>query len=920
MKVFLSLVVFFTFLCNLNAQDNKKLITLSFTNETKQQVFYKIENNTSYSFFYIDKWLDARVFSGDFKEVPIESILDSLFTDSELNFIILEDTKVILTQNNLVYDELPDLFFGDSLQKKTQIITQTAINPVLVNKSKINTNNTIETFKIGREQKNTSTNSYELKGYITNEESLEPIIGLSILVEGTNIFTITDANGFYKIQLPTGENILDFKSMGIENVKKRVIIYNNGVLNVGLREGFELLNEVIVQADANKNIDETAGGTVSIDVEESKNIPLVLGERDVLKVATTLPGISTTGEGSEGFNVRGGNSDQNLILFDDAVIYNPQHFFGIFSALNPFALGSVNIYKGSMPSEFGGRLSSVFDIKTINGNNEKIVGEGSVGPVTSNILLEVPVVKGKSSLIFGGRAAYSNWLLRSLNEESLNSSQASFYDFLVSYNHKINDNNNIKATGYISRDDFSIASDSLFGYENKIVSLKWDHKFSDRSSGNIVVSNSQYIFDIGFESDRNNDFLLDYKLNETEAKIKANYAFNSKFKLDFGLSTKLYTINPGNIEPKGNSTIQSLTIAEERALESAVFVSRNFDIDEKLSFETGLRYSFYAALGESVQRAFESGEPRNEDTVNNTINYDRNEVVKTYGAPEIRLSGRYKFFQDLAFKMSYSNTVQYIHRLSNNVTVSPIDTWKLSDLNIEPQRGQQVSLGLFKNFESNIYEVSLEGFYKKSTNILDFKTGAELLLNQNIDTEVLQGEGKSYGVELLLAKNVGKFNGWLGYTYSRSFLKLDSAFDEERINEGNFFPSNFDKPHDFSFVANYKFTKRFSLATNFVYQTGRPITVPVGNFSYNNNEYVVFSDRNSFRIPDFIRLDLGFNIEGNHKKQKLAHSFWTFSIYNVLGRNNPFSVFFINEDDQIKAVQTSIFAIPVPSITYNFKF
>ncbi len=545
MKLFLSLF-FFIVLCNLNAQNNKKLITLSFTNETKQEVFSKIENTTSYSFFYIDKWLDTRVFSGDFKAVPIETILDSLFTDSELNFIILEDTKVILTQNNLIYDELPDRFFGDSLQKNTQIITQTAINPVLVNKSKINTNTTIETFKIGREQKNTTRNSYELKGYITNEESLEPIIGLSILVEGTNIFTITDANGFYKIQLPIGENILDFKSMGIENVKKRVIIYNNGELNVRLREGFELLNEVIVQADANRNIDETTGGTVSIDVEESKNIPLVLGERDVLKVATTLPGISTTGEGSEGFNVRGGNSDQNLILFDDAVIYNPQHFFGIFSALNPFALGSVNIYKGSMPSEFGGRLSSVFDIKTINGNNEKIVGEGSVGPVTSNILLEVPVVKGKSSLIFGGRAAYSNWLLKSLNEESLNSSEASFYDFLVSYNHKINDNNNIKATAYISRDDFSIASDSLFGYENKIVSLKWDHKFSDRSSGNIVVSNSQYIFDIGFESDRNNDFLLDYKLNETEAKIKANYAFNSKFKLDFGLSTKLYTINPGN--------------------------------------------------------------------------------------------------------------------------------------------------------------------------------------------------------------------------------------------------------------------------------------------------------------------------------------------------------------------------------------
>lgn len=920
MKLLLSLLVFFSMLSNLHSQNDEKLISLNFKDETKQEVLHKIESNTDYNFFYIEKWLDSTLFSGNFKKVPVTSILDSLLAQSDLNFIILEKNKIILTQNNLIYDELPDRFFGDSVKIPATKIAQTSINPVLVNKTRINTNTKIETIKIGREQKNTANNSYELSGYVTNEESLDPIPSLTILVEGSNTFAVTDANGFYKIQLSVGENMLDFKSMGIENLKKRVIIYNNGELNVRLREGYELLNEVIVKADANKNIDETNGGSVSIDVEESKNIPLVLGERDVLKVAATLPGISTAGEGAEGFNVRGGNADQNLILFDDAVIYNPQHFFGIFSALNPFALASVEIYKGSMPSEYGGRLSSVFDIKTINGNTEKIVGEASIGPVTSNLLLEVPIVKEKSSLIIGGRAAYSNWLLRSLNEESLNSSQASFYDFLASYNHKINDNNNIKVTGYISRDDFSIASDSIFGYENRLVSIKWDHKFSDRSSGNIILSNSQYIFDIGFESDRNNDFILDYQLNETEAKLKANYAFSANFKLDFGFSTKLYTINPGRIEPLANSTIQRLEIAEERALESAVFVSRVFDVNEKLSIDAGLRYSFFAALGESIQREFESGQPRNEETVINTINYDRNEVIKTYGAPEVRLSGRYKFAQDLALKMSISNTVQYIHRLTNNVTVSPIDTWKLSDLNIEPQRGQQASLGLFKNFEQNIYELSLEGFYKRSTNILDFKTGADLLLNENIATEVLQGEGKSYGVELMLAKNSGKLNGWIGYTYSRSFLRLDSEFEEERVNNGDFFASNFDKPHDFSLVANYKFTKRFSLATNFIYQTGRPITVPVGNFTFNNNEFVVFSDRNSFRIPDFMRLDLGFNIEGNHKKQKLAHSFWTISIYNVLGRNNPFSVFFVNEDNQIKAIQTSIFAIPVPSITYNFKF
>ena len=919
MRLLFTLSFFLLWISKSLCQEKTDLVTLKFENLTESQIIEKIESNTNFNFFYIDEWLGQNLYSGDFKEASIIIILDAIFSNSDLNYTILEKTKIILTQNNLIYNQLPEGFFGDTIQKSTYVaLTPTVSNPVLVNRTKSNPN--IETYKIGKEVRNSKKSTYKLSGYVKNIATLEPIPSLTILIRGTNIFGLTDINGYYEINLPIGENILEFKSLGIENVLKRVIIYNDGQLNIELNEGYEQLNEVIVQADAHINIDETIGGTVSIDVEESKNIPLVLGERDVLKVATTIPGISTAGEGSAGFNVRGGKTDQNLILFDDAVIYSPQHFFGIFSALNPFAIGSIKIYKGNIPSEFGGRLSSVFDIKTKNGNSTKFAGEGSVGPVTSNILLEIPIVKEKSSLMVGGRGAYSNWILKSLDEETLNNSQASFYDFIASYNHKINDNNNIKATGYISKDDFSITSDSIFSYNNRLASLKWDHKFSDKSSGNIVVSNSEYSFDITYDGDTNNDFFLNYKLNETEVKLKANYVFNPTFKLDFGVSSKLYGINPGKIKPTGESIIEPFEIAKEKGLESAIFISRNFNVTEQLSIDAGLRYSVYAALGEGKQRVYENGQPRNEDTVRDTLFYKNNEIVETYGSPEIRLSGRYKLSQDLSVKMGYSNTAQYIHRLSNNTTVSPIDTWKLSDLNIKPQRGQQVSLGVFKNFNANKYEVSLEGFYKKSKNILDFKTGAKLLLNENIETEVLQGVGKSYGVELLLSKNFGKLNGWLGYTYSRSFTKLDSEFDEEKVNNGTFFPSNFDKPHDISLVANYKFTKRFSLSSNFVYQTGRPITVPVGNFEYNNNEYVVFSDRNSYRIPDFIRLDLGFNVEGNHKIQKLAHSFWTISVYNVLGRSNPFSVFFINEDNQIKAVQSSIFSIPVPSITYNCKF
>jgi hypothetical protein len=336
--------------------------------------------------------------------------------------------------------------------------------------------------------------------------------------------------------------------------------------------------------------------------------------------------------------------------------------------------------------------------------------------------------------------------------------------------------------------------------------------------------------------------------------------------------------------------------------------------------DIGLRYSSYAFLGKSAQRIYQSNLPLNDATVVEIKNYDNNEVIKTYGGLEPRIAARYFLMDDFSIKASYDKANQYIHLLSSNTTQSPTDTWKLSDLNVKPQVAEQFSVGLFKNFDTHDLEVSVEGYYKKSSNFLDYKVGAQLLLNENIETELLQGEGKAYGVELLLKKQSGKLNGWIGYTYSRTFIKLDSQFDEEKVNNGKFFAANFDKPHDVSVVLNYKFTKRYSLSSNFTYQTGRPITYPIGTYNYGNTVYTLYSDRNKYRIPDYFRLDIGVNVEGNHKIKKLAHSFWNFSIYNVLGRNNPYSVFFVTEEGKIKAYKTSIFSIPVPTVTYNFKF
>ncbi|MBW1295704.1 TonB-dependent receptor [Aquimarina litoralis] len=915
---------FFLFVFKSWAQKEEPLISLSFTNSDVISVLEKIEEKTDYRFYFVDSWLkDQDNVSGEYKDSTITKVLEKLFENTVITFYFTEDKRIILAPNTIIYDELPQGFFGafekDTLivetRKKTKIVS-----PIFTSINQSSKKDKIETITIGKAVRDNSKQEFKFYGYLKNVQTGKPLVNAIVIVNGNNVGAESNDQGYFETELAAGASIVEINAFGMEPFKKRVVIYNDGRYDVSLREKIEFLDEVVLSTEANSNVEEVVTKT-KIDVKESKNIPLALGERDVLKVATTLPGITTAGEGAAGYNVRGGKSDQNLILLDDAVIYYPQHFFGIFSALNPFALGDVNIYKNNIPAQYGGRLSSVFDLTTKDGGLDGFKGEASIGPVTGNVLIEAPIVKDKAGVMLGGRGAYANWVLRSLDEESLNDSEASFYDVIAKYNHQISKKTKIEASAYLSRDDFSITSDSLYIYNNRAFSLRLNHRFNEKNKAKLALSNSQYKFNIEFDGQSNDDFELGYDINETELKLQLDYFYNSKLKFDYGIASKLYTVNPGNIDPIGEeSNIQALSLEKERGLESAAFLTAKIDLTKKLTLDAGIRYSIYNFLGEGTQNIYQEGVPRSEETLLETLSFDKNEVIETYGGPEYRIAGRYLLGTDFSLKASYNKTFQFIHTLSNNTTISPIDTWKLSDLNIEPQSSQQYALGAYKNFEGGTYELSVEGFYKESKNIVDFKTGAEILLNENIETEVLQGNGKSYGVEFLLKKKKGKLYGWLGYTYSRSFIQLDSDFREERVNGGEFFPSNFDKPHDFSLVANYRFTKRFSLATNFVYQTGRPVTFPVGSFTFNGSDFTVFSDRNKFRIPDFYRLDLGFNIEGNHKKNKVGHSFWTISIYNVLGRNNPFSVFFVTEEGEVKALQTSIFSVPVPSITYNFKF
>lgn len=925
MKRVLLILILLSFVNFAFAQQDTTRISISFVNTNIEGVLDKLQETSNYEFFYVEKWLQEKPISGTFQNKSISQILSEILDDTPLNFFILDNKKVILSQNNIIYGQLPHGFFGkkvrDTLFTSDEDNIDYGLAPIFYDEERATEIEKTETVRIGKENLEDQQKSYRLYGYVNNSKKGSPISNLTLIVKAKKIGTVTNDDGYYEIDLPAGLNIIETVALGIESQLKRVIIYNHGQLDFSLNERIERLEEVVVEADLKRNVEEETTGATTIESEESKDIPLVLGERNILSVATKLPGITNAGEGSTGLNVRGGKTDQNLILMNGAVIYNPTHFFGIFQALNPFVTNKVDIYKGNIPVEFGGRLSSVFDISTIDGSMKKIKGEASIGLVTSNLALQIPIVENKSSLVLGGRGAYSDWILQSLNDKNLKNSEASFYDVVGTYRHEINGNNEVKATGYYSKDAFSITSDSLHKYDNKLFSLEWKHKFSEKSSGSLFLTNSGYTFDVGYDGPSNNDFDLGYSIDETELKLKFKHLPDSLHIIDYGISAKLYSIKPGYIKPVGaGSIINYFEMPKERGLEAAIFLGDNFKISDRFGLNAGLRYSFFAALGESVQRNYAQGQPRNLGTFQGGTSYGKNEVIKIYGGPEIRASARYLLTSQLSIKAGYNTMYQYIHTLSNTTTVSPIDTWKLSDSNIRPQKASQYSLGLFKNLNDNNYEISFEGYYKKSKDILDFKTGARLLLNEQIETDVIQGNGRAYGLELLVRKNKGRINGWLGYTYSRSEIKFDGPFDEERINGGAYFPSNYDKPHDVSLVANYKFTRRYSASLNFSYQTGRPITFPIGQYNFNDSEYVFYSNRNEFRIPDYYRLDIGINIEGNHRIKKFAHSFWNISIYNVLGRANPYSIFFVSEAGSVKAFKSSIFAIPIPSITYNFKF
>ncbi len=919
-KIFLLSFCFLIFLHAASAQQgNPKLFSVNFQQATISQVVTELESKSSYHFYYDQAQFDSLRVTLQVTDKPLETVLDLAFKKTSFYYAITQQ-QVFLTKGRQIKTDLAVGYSQIHANTPTQPAVSVADYTADVEKKVPDATTENKLYEIGVKTNSIKAGKAILSGYIRDIKSGEAVTGASIYVANTKTGAATDQFGYFSITLPRGRHVLNVRGLGMRDTRRQIILYSDGKLNIEMQEQINSLKEVKISADKVANVRSVALGVTRLDIKDIKQIPTAFGETDVLKVVLTLPGVTSVGEATTGFNVRGGAADENLILLDGATIYNPAHFFGFFAAFNPDIVKDIELYKSSIPEKFGGRLSSVLDITNREGNKKKFTGSAGIGLLTSRLNIEGPIVTDKTSFIFGGRTTYSDWLLKLL-PESYKHSQASFYDFNLGISHQINEKNNIYLSGYLSQDKFKLNSDTSYSYSNRNIVLKWKHNYNNKLYSLISAGIDRYQYDISSSANPVNAYDLGFNINQSNFKSDFTYYLSNKHTLNFGLSSILYKINPGTFEPNNpQSLIAPDAVPAEKALESALYLGDIFDVSSNFSISAGIRYNFYNYLGPQTINNYAPNLPKEPANIIDSTAYKSGSIIKTFAAPDIRISARYLLSDNLSIKGGYNTLHQYIHLLSNSTSISPTDVYKLSDPNIKPENGDQVSLGLFKNAKANTIEMSVEVYYKRLRNYLDYKSGAVLLLNHHIEQDVINTQGKAYGAEFLIKKTAGKLNGWMSYTYSRTFLRQDDPNAGELINEGKYYPANYDKPHSFNFSGNYRFTHRYSVSLDLAYSTGRPITLPIAKYEYGGSERVFYSDRNAYRIPDYFRSDFSINIEGNHKVHQLTHNSWTIGVYNLTGRQNAYSTFFTEQSGVISGYKLSIFAAPIPFINYNIRF
>ena len=773
-----------------------------------------------------------------------------------------------------------------------------------------------------------SQQNFSISGTIKAKSSGETLFGATVFILDSSIGTTTNEYGFYSITAPEGSYTIVVSYMGFDDVIEEIILNSDQNLNIEVTESSTQLNEIVLKTEDSEDISlrKPQMSVSKLNVATIKQMPAVLGEVDIIKSIQLLPGVTNNGEGSSGFNVRGGSVDQNLVLLDETIIYNTSHLLGFFSIFNSDAIKDIKLYKGNIPARFGGRASSVLDVRQKDGNNKNFMMTGGIGTVSSRLAIEAPIVKDRSSFLIAGRGSYAHLFLKF--DEDLKDNSAYFYDLNLKTNFEINENNQLFLSGYFGRDVFKLNENFNSSYGNSSGNLRWNHVFNDKIFSNLSVNYSKYDYQLEI-----NAFEFDWisQIDNYNVKYALSYYINNDITLDFGINGIHYLFNPGIISPTSETSgINYLKLDQKTAIEGGIYAGVEHRISPKLSLQYGLRYSNFARLGGQAIVNYENDQPvvYNEvlgiyerGTPIGATDYEKGDVINSFGNLEPRLAFSYQLNESSSVKAGYSRVAQYIHLISNTTSVTPLDVWAPSGPYIEPQLSNQYAVGYFRKLRDNNYSIEIEAYYKDIENRIDYIDGSDLIGNNTIETEILNGESKAYGLEFLLRKTKGSFTGWLAYTWAKSEQRTPGGnAGGPGINDGNWYYTPYDRTHDLSFTGTYRLNDKWRFSANIIYQTGRPVTYPDGQYEYEGLSIASYSDRNSNRLPAYHRIDVSAILVPGKPNKKWKGE-WVFGIYNIYDRKNAASISFSQnrETGLNEATRTAIFGI-VPSVTYNFKF
>lgn len=858
-------------------------------------ILNEIETTHAIRFFYLEEWLAPFTLSQDYQDMPLRNVLASELRNSDIHFVELYDYAVI--------------FFKDA----STSIRRDSIVSVAKDRNRI-----IESVQVGKELNTSPGARAVINGIVRDQGDGSALAGASVFIEELNTGFSANGEGRFQLIVPPGEYLLQIRFLNYQEKLIHANVLESGTIEVFLSSQAIVLDELVVAGESNL---KSSIGEVRINLDALQKAPALLGEPDLIRQIQSQSGVTTVSEASSGFNVRGGSVDQNLILFDGVPIFNTAHALGFLTAFNSNAIQETSFYKGALPAEFGGRISSVLNITSKEGNYQRWEGSGGIGPISSHVYLGGPIKKSKTSIAMSFRSSYSDWVLNELQTryEDISDASVFFYDGNVKVASKPDPNTRITGSLYFSRDRFSLATDTVNRWNNFAGSLRYDKRITDRLFYTLNLQLGSYNYALDYDTE---PFSFNLRYRITYPSIKLDFDRTAAHKQTFGFHITGYNFEPGTIMPGSpESEIRSATLEAERSLESALYFSNKYALSTDVELELGIRLSMYNRIGPEVEYHYEEGRPREIENIYDSTTYRSNQIVKTYVNPEPRISLNLQLGNSSSAKIGFHRANQYLHLITNSATVTPVDIWQSGNSFFKPQRSDQLSVGYFRNSRNRVYEFSAEAYYKKQKNTLEFKDGARLILNNYLETSLLGAEARAYGVELSASKMKGKITGSINYTLSRSLRRVSTEFETEQINDGKWYPSNMDQPHVLNVSWRYSITRRVFVTGNFTYHSGRPISVPVASYAVDGFLVMDFDERNNYRIDDYHRLDLSFVIEGSSKKDKKVESSWMLSLYNVYGRKNPYSVFFVDVGGYaLQPYQLSLIGTMVPSVTYQFKF